>query len=82
MTTVFGLVPLLGVVLAVRRITGTIGVHLRNKPVTLLPGCAAGTSRLEQILRITDAFMAAKSLSHHSTHVVPPLLSFLIDYEE
>lgn len=64
LTTNFGLVPPLGDALAARKIAGPTGGHLRNMPVTLLPGNAAGIRRLEQVFRIAVAFMVVDEVSH------------------
>lgn len=62
LTANFGLVPPLVVALAVRMINrplaGPTDGHLRDKPLTLLPGRAGGIRRLPQALRIIDNFMA------------------------
>ncbi len=58
----FGLVPPLVAELAVRRmnglLAGTAGGHLRDKPLTPLPGRVGYIRRLPQAPRITDNLMA------------------------
>lgn len=75
LTKNFGLVPPLGAALAVRKIAGATGGHLRSKPVSLLPGNAAGIRRLEHVCRIAVAFMAVDYLSHSGAHVVAPFVA-------
>lgn len=80
LTANFGLVPPLVVALAVRRIirllAGPTGGHLRDKPLTLLPGRTGGIRRLQQALRIADDFMAiAFKLFNRGVHVVPLFVS-------
>lgn len=61
LTANFCLVPPLLAALAVRRINrllaGPTGGHLRDNPLTLLPGRAGCIRRLPQALRIMDNFM-------------------------